>query len=255
MNRRTVTRTVAAGGLATLWVAGLVVTGLWYRLALSARPPDVASDVPGLQAPVEVLLDTLGIPTVFAAGEGDAVRALGWLHAEDRLWQMELFRRVGEGRLAEVFGAKALPTDRFVRTLGLPAAVERAAAALGPEEAARLDAYASGVNARLAAGGPPPPEFQLLRVRPRAWDARASLAVGMVMNLDLASWRPDLARFRIARRFGPDRLATLLEGYPAWGPTILDAPVATPPGAEPGMPGTPAAGAAPAVAGDPAGVP
>ena len=218
-------------GALLLWLAGLAVTAVWFALSRSDRPVEGSVGISGLAAPVQVLFDTLGVPHVRAGSELDAYVALGYVHAADRLWQMELFRRIAAGRLAEIFGEPALETDRFVRTLGLSRAARAAAGELAPDEARRLEAYALGVNARLAEGGPLPPEFRLLRFRPEPWDPVATLGVGMVMNLDLSVWRKDLSRFWAAGRLGPEYEAWLREGYPEWGPTIVAGSAWLPPGA------------------------
>ena len=223
-------RGILYAGALLLWMAGLAITAAWFALARSDRPVEGSVGIAGLAAPVEVLFDSLGVPHVRAETELDAYVALGYLHASDRLWQMELFRRIASGRLAEIFGEPALETDRFVRTLGLWGAAREAADALAPDEMRRLEAYARGVNARLGEGGAPPPEFRLLRIRPEPWDPVATLGVGMTMNLDLSVWRNDLSRFWAARRIGPAYESWLREGYPAWGPTIVAESLTPPPG-------------------------
>ncbi|MFW6040134.1 MAG: penicillin acylase family protein, partial [Gemmatimonadota bacterium] len=225
-------------GLAALWAVGVIVTFAWFRLSASADLPEGPVPIAALDDSVYVELDTLGIPTVRAEGEPDAWRALGWLHASDRLWQLEFLRRIGTGRLAELFGERALATDRFVRTLGLPRIAGETAAGLPEGERAALAAYAEGVNARIAAGGPPPPEFRILRIEPEPWTPEASLAIGLMMNLDLSHWRRELARHQAALHLPPDRLAGLHPRYPDWGPRTLGG-AATPPdgvvtGFEPG---------------------
>lgn len=214
--------------LGILWVVGLIVTFAWFRLAASADPVDGPVTVGGLADSVSVELDSLGIPTVRAGTELDAWRALGWLHATDRLWQLEFLRRIGTGRLAELFGERAYSTDRFVRTLGLRRIARETAAGLPDAERAALEAYAEGVNARIEAGGPLPPEFRILRFEPEPWTLEASLAIGLMMNLDLSHWRRELARHHAVGHLPPDRLAGLHPRYPAWGPRTLDG-TATPP--------------------------
>ena len=122
-----------------LCVAGVVVTIGWFRLHQSGQPLRGTLSLPGLEAPVEVLLDSLGIPRVYAAGEADMLRSLGYLHAADRLWQMEFFRRIAAGRLSEVFGRDMLSTDRFLRTLDLWGAAERAAQTLDERDRRRAE--------------------------------------------------------------------------------------------------------------------
>ena len=106
-------------GLLALAAAAAVGGYLYLR----SSTPDPAEDAPlaGLDAPVEVWRDSLGVPHVWARGEADLFRAMGYVHAQDRLWQMELFRRVADGRMAEVLGPELVATDRFLRTVGMGA--------------------------------------------------------------------------------------------------------------------------------------
>ena len=226
-------RVIINGVCLALWLLGVATTWLWFDLCRSATEPSGTIQLIGLSSPARIHSDTFGIPHVFAANESDALRALGYLHASDRLWQMELFRRIATGRLSEVFGEPGLETDRFVRTLGTGQAATTAAAALSSGERRRIQAYVSGVNAYLSRRGPLPPEFRVLRVEPDPWDVESTLAVGMVMNLDLAVWRSELSRFWASRHLDPERLGLLGEGYPEWGPTILDTEWSPPPGAGP----------------------
>ncbi|MFQ5745898.1 MAG: penicillin acylase family protein [Gemmatimonadota bacterium] len=222
-------RALAAAGALLAWGLGILATAGWFVVRSSARAPEGTLPLPGLASRVLVVSDSFGIPSVFAEHEADALRAEGYLHASDRLWQMELFRRIASGRLAEVFGERALPTDRFVRTLDLWGAAGRALEVLSEAERARLRAYAEGVNARLREKGRVrPPELLLLGIRPEPWDPRASLAMGIVMNLDLSHWRNDLARFRARSFLTLEQSADLVLPYPDWGPTILSGPAPTP---------------------------
>ena len=126
----------------------------------------------GLSAPVEILRDGHGIPHIFAQSTEDALFAVGYVHAQDRLWQMEGMRRLGAGRLAEAVGAPALKSDRFMRTLGLYRRAEEQYVYLAEDVRRALDAYAAGVNAWLLAHrGTLPPEFVLLGIEPEPWTA------------------------------------------------------------------------------------
>jgi len=118
MSRRRSYRKTAITGCALLCIAGLAVTIGWFRLAGSALPTRGSVRVPGILHPVDVQLDTFGVPYVTARAETDLVRALGYLHATDRMWQMEFFRRVAAGRLAELFGRDLVDTDRHAFNLG-----------------------------------------------------------------------------------------------------------------------------------------
>ena len=192
------------------------------RLRNGPRPRSGEIDVAGLSAPVEVLRDSLGIPQVWASSIEDAFFAQGFLHASDRLWQMEQFRRVASGRLSELFGEQALPSDRFLRTLGMRGAAERAVPTLCADCRRRIDAYVAGVNAALEEwSGPLPPEFVVLRARPEPWDVVDALAIEKVMAWDLAEYDEGLLLADAQRRGGQELLDLLLPRYPAGAVTIL----------------------------------
>jgi penicillin amidase len=137
--------------------------------------------LPGLVESVNVDTDGLGIPTIRAGSREDAMRALGWLHARDRLFQMELMRRKGAGRLAELFGPKALALDKQQRGLGFEQAAQAILAALPAGQRQIHVAYAAGVNTFLSQARALPPEFLLLRHSPEPWRAEDSLLVGLAM--------------------------------------------------------------------------
>ncbi len=233
--------------LALLVAAGAVVTGAWFWARGSVQEPSGNAPVAGLSSRVVVHFDRFGIPHVFADTEADAFRAQGFLHASDRLWQLELLRRTAQGRLAELFGEPALAADRLARTLDLWGAAARGVARLPPAERRLLDAYVNGVNAGMdARSGPLPPEFLLLRVRPQPWDATASFAIGKLMALDLSGpWRAEIGRMVAADVLPPEKLRHLSLPYPEWGPTITDPGED---GAAPAAPGGPDAPRGPAAA-------
>ncbi len=185
-------------------VVGIASASLWYRQA-SQPIHEGTLRLQGLAATVDVRRDEHGIPTIVAGSERDASVALGFIHAQDRLWQMEFNRRLAAGRLAEVLGAGALPTDKFLRTLGVYRAARRVYDGLDGEHRALIDAYVAGVNAYLETrGGPLPPEFILTGTpAPQAWTAADSLAWSYMMAWDLAShsMRMELRRLRLAQHF------------------------------------------------------
>jgi penicillin amidase len=181
------------GLLAALLLLAVAVAGAGY-VALRNTVPSLSGSLPiaGLSAPVEVVRDREGVPHVFAKSVEDSLRALGFLHAQDRLWQMELTRRAGQGRLSEMFGERTYANDVFMRTLDLYGHAERSLAALSPEARARLDAYAQGVNAymerRIGLLEPRlPPEFLMLRHRPEPWRPADSVVVVKLMALNLST--------------------------------------------------------------------
>ncbi|HET9983542.1 MAG TPA: penicillin acylase family protein, partial [Longimicrobiales bacterium] len=208
--------------LAILLVAGGAAG--WY--VRSAAPVTAGrATAHGLRKPVEVWRDSMGVPHIWARSEEDAVYAQGYVHAQDRLWQMEMFRRVAQGRLAEVIGPEGVDTDRFLRTLGMWRATAEAERRLDPAERRLLEAYAAGVNAYLQdRRGALPPEFLALRVTPEPWTVRSSLAIEKVMAWDLASYNVGVALFHDLRRLGVERGRILMPDYPAFNPTILEGP-------------------------------
>lgn len=216
-------RNVVRGLLA---VAALTVVAgyLWLQRVRSGPAPlEGTVEVPGLARPVTVLRDSLGIPHVWAESLPDLAFAQGFLTARDRLWQMELFRRVASGRLSELFGGATLETDRFLRTLGMAEAAARQAEALDAREEALLRAYADGVNATLERWtGPLPPEFLVLRARPDPWSVADVLVVEKVMALDLAEYRSGLDYLGAVRALGPEKAEEVRLRYPLWAPTIVD---------------------------------
>jgi penicillin amidase len=188
----------------------LVICGiagaLWW--SLPARDAELA--LPGLAAPVAITLDTRGIPHITASGEEDAWAALGFLHARDRMFQMDMMRRGARGQTAAVAGAAALRLDRFMRLLRLEERAAADLAALDAETRAMLEAYARGVNGWIAARGRfAAPEFIALGA-PAPWRPVDSLLWGKIMGLWLGgNWRMELERARLAARLTPEQLADL----------------------------------------------
>jgi len=210
-------------------LVGLIVVAaaggyIWLRGSLPQMSGTIA--IPGLTAPVEIVRDREGVPHIAAASEADAYRALGFVHAQDRLWQMELQRRLGAGRTSELVGAATLPMDKTLRTLGIYRVAQENYADLDPASRALLDAYAEGVNAFLATRdpltAPLPIEFQLLGVAPEPWRPADSLVWGKMMALSLsANWNAEVNRARLATKLSAAQIAELYPAYPPGLPTAL----------------------------------
>jgi penicillin amidase len=195
--------------LRVLYRLGGVVTVL-ALLALSAvgavvflcLPADrEVAQIPGLSAPVDVAFDGDGVPHIHAATDEDGAAALGWVHARDRLFQMELGRRAASGRISELAGPRALPLDRTMRVLGLRHRAEGEVAALPAPTRTMLDAYARGVNAYVAAHGRwSALQFAVLG-RPEPWTPVDSLLWGKTMGMYLSgNWRSELSRAALVGR-------------------------------------------------------
>lgn len=165
----------AAGIIGT----GAVVVGVMGFASLPVR--DGVLKLPGLHAPVAVAFDGYGVPMLTAESRLDAFRVLGYVTAQDRLFQMDLLRRASAGRLAEIFGEQAVSMDVRQRRLGLSGVAEAVVLRLPEDQLAVLTAYADGVNAFLNEMTIPPFEFLLLRYRPARWAATDSLLVVLAM--------------------------------------------------------------------------
>jgi len=182
------------GALAALAILLVTIAAIGAYLVLRNTVPSFsgALAIAGLSAPVEITRDREAVPHIFARTVDDAFAALGFVHAQDRLWQMELARRAGQGRLSEMFGEQTYTTDVFLRTLDLYGHAERSLAVLSPETRRMLEAYARGVNAFMSrntgfAEPRLPPEFLLLRHEPEPWRPADSMVVVKMMALDLST--------------------------------------------------------------------
>lgn len=212
------------------WTA-IVVAGLlaalalvFYGLARRAWPEvDGRLAVAGLQAPVEIVRVEPGVPHLYARNAHDLFFAQGYVHAQDRLWQMELNLFVGRGEVAALFGEGGLEIDKVIRTFGLAQAAERDWQALSPATRALLTAYADGVNAFLSTHqGRLPIEFTLLGATPRKWTAIDSLTWGKLMALNLSlNHAFEILRGHLIAKLGEPVARRLLSPYPASAPVIV----------------------------------
>ncbi len=208
----------------TLVAAGVLLLGLaavCFSLLRSVPPLSGRERVAGLGAGVEVVFDSLAIPHITASSDADAFTALGYLHARERLWAMEIMRRAAEGRLSEILGAATVASDRYLRSLDIVRASRSGLATVPPESRAILDAYVRGINAWIAAPTRPlPPEFRLLRFRPEPWTALQSFEVARVMAWDLQAGSTELRLARALAIVGPERIRDLFPPADS-GPVII----------------------------------
>ncbi|MBK6769124.1 MAG: penicillin acylase family protein [Ardenticatenales bacterium] len=194
---------------------------LWFRRSLPQTSGML--QVAGLDGAVEIVRDAWGVPHIYATTDHDAHLALGYVHAQDRLWQMEWQRRIGAGRLSEVVGIEAVATDKFLRTLGVRRAAEAVMAELSPDALGALEAYAAGVNALLAENRALPPEFIALGVEPEPWTVPDSLVWMKMMSWNLAgNYDLELLRTRLIQAVGVEGANALMPGAPP-GPDAVGA--------------------------------
>lgn len=182
----------------------------------------------GLHEPVEVLTDQYGVPHIYAHNEDDLFFAQGYMHAQERLWQMEVNRRVGSGRLAEIFGPVALETDRFCRRLGIHRSSVEEEKRLSLHSRRVLEAYALGINTFIQNNAHRfPVEFTLLGFKPTHWSPADTIQWSKMMGWNLGgNWETELIRARIVAKVGPERAAQLEAGYDTQHPLIIPSGVA-----------------------------
>ncbi|MGE0876512.1 MAG: penicillin acylase family protein [Burkholderiales bacterium] len=206
-------------GLLLLVVLAVALAAAYAYLRQSLPKLEGELRVPGLVSGVDVLRDAWGIPHIYARNAEDAYFALGYVHAQDRLWQMEMNRRIAAGRIAEVVGPRGLEADRFLRTLGVRRAAEATLANLDADTRVLLDVYAAGVNAFLAGSPVLPVEFLLTGTRPEPWTPADSLGWVKMMAWDLGgNWRNELLRMRLASALPMARIHEFLPPYPGDAP-------------------------------------
>ncbi len=212
---------------------------LWLRHAMQAQLPQLDGDrrTIAVTKPVTVQRDHQGVPHIAAPSIDDLIAAQGYVAAQDRLWQMDMMRRIASGEVAEVLGSKFVEHDRVQRVLEFRQTAERLTASLSAQDRRLFEDYARGVNAYISEANALPAEFRLLNYLPRRWQPVDSMLIvlNMVQTLD-EQWPTKLSREAITRKIGPTLAADL---YPtgSWRdhpptqavPDLTQPPVNVPP--------------------------
>jgi penicillin amidase len=219
----------------------------WAHRLLSGSLPALDGELvlPGLAAPVVVERDAAGVPTLRGEGRADVARALGFVHAQERFFQMDLMRRRAAGELAELLGASLVELDRYHRVHRMRERARRVVEQASPDERELLSAYVDGANAGLAALDAPPFEYLLLRSEPAPWSASDSVLVVFSMFFELHDDRGALESARgLVRDVLPPELARFLSpagtewDAPLFGDALPGAPIPGPGVVELEMPST-----------------
>ncbi len=199
----------------------------------------------GLSNPVDIYRDSFGIPNIYAQSTHDLFFAQGYVHAQDRFWQMDFWRHIGSGRLSEMFGSSELKTDTFLRTLGWARVAQQELDAMSPDELSLLQAYADGVNAYLAdhKGTALSLEYAVLKLltpgySPEPWQPFNTLTWGKAMAWDLGSGRMDseVEHAILTKTLSPGQMADLFPPYPSDHPNVVNhLPLGAAPGATEGL--------------------
>ena len=175
---------------------------------------DGAVQVNGLEGPVEVYRDNLGIPHIRASGERDAFFAQGFVTAQDRFWHMEYDRMRGAGRWAEVVGVPALEQDKLMRRFRLEASARADYQAVEDHTRMMLDAYAAGVNAFVDSTSSLPVEYRITGLQPEPWQPWDGLLVYKVRHIFMGVFESKLWRARMVSKLGPETGGQAVSGVP-----------------------------------------
>jgi penicillin G amidase len=223
MSARRAAKTGFLVGAAGTGLATAAVAAAWHWLARRPLPKQRGTiELPELEGRVRVRRDRWGVPHIDAEDRHDLYFAQGFVHGQDRLWQMDFYRRVVEGRVSEMAGEEGLPVDRLMRTLGMHRVAKAELAALDPALRAQLERFCAGVNAAAAAAPALPFEMQLLRLDFEPWRPVDILGLGKLLAFGLSTnWERELLRADMLRALGPELAARLDPTYPE------DNPVAT----------------------------
>lgn len=218
-----------SGILGVLVLCAIIGAGMFYLLLVNTIPDDNGTfTLAGLEQDVTILRDKEGVPHIEAQSHADAAMGLGFVHAQDRLWQMEVLRMAGQGRLSELFGKATISSDTFLRTLDMAGASRDSYKLLKPETRKIVEAYVAGINAYINRevgkfSTKFPPEFLILGVTPEPWQAWQSGLVVKVMALTLdQNMGHEIKRMAMASKgFSPKEIDSLV-GY---GPRDNPAPL------------------------------
>ncbi|MEO7598375.1 MAG: penicillin acylase family protein [Opitutus sp.] len=206
-----VRRARGIAGIIGLLLLLAAVAVFWFYRQLHASLPQLEGtlNLAGLSAPVTVLRDGLGVPTIRGGTRSDVARALGFLHAQDRFFQMDLLRRRAAGELAELFGKVALPLDRATKPHRFRTLAQQVVVNLPAQDRELLEAYAAGVNAGVNALGQKPFEYLLVRAKPTEWKPEDSALIVYAMTLELqdSTGSYELSLTTLRDRLGPQAVS------------------------------------------------
>jgi len=218
-------------GISGFFLVVLLGTILFLRHLVTKSFPQVEGGLvlPELEAPVHVYRDDYGVPHIIAENERDALVASGFVHAQDRMWQMDINRRAGEGRLSEILGTGALAYDKQLRTIGFKRIAERLEKSLRRDSWQALQAYADGVNAYIESHrGKYPVEFDMLNYEPEQWTVLHSLLIARLMAWELCmGWWSELTLGELMERFSLEKALEIFPPYPKDSPRVIPWPSGT----------------------------
>ena len=208
----------------TIIITFIIAGGIFYNM-LSSSLPQYSGEIKSSKIinDIEIYRDSFAVPYIIAQSDEDAAFALGYLHAQERLFTMDMIRRAGEGRLAEILGEKAIPFDNMFRTVGIKRNIEKNLSMYDPSVMKILQAYSNGVNEYLKERkGNYAIEFDVLGYQPEQWKPIHSLIVVKMMAWELnISWWTDLSFAELIQKLGKEKVLEILPDYPENAPTII----------------------------------
>jgi len=217
---------VLLGSIVSLVII-LLIAGYFFRQMLYDALPEYSGNFSAekINSDVTIYFDSLAIPYIVTKNEESAAFALGFLHARERLFQMDLIRRAGEGRLSQVFGSKTLSFDQMFLTVGIKQTAEKMLEAAHPETKKMLSAYADGVNYFMKRFPKKLPiEFDVLKYQPDEWKPVHSLMIVRLMAWELnMSWWTDIIFTQLVQQLGEEKAKLILPDFPENAPTIIPA--------------------------------
>jgi penicillin amidase len=212
-------------GIAASLIIIFVVGGYIFYHTLTASLPVYKGELiaPTLKQEVNIYFDSLAVPYIFAKNDEDVAFTLGYLHARERMFSMDLIRRAGEGRLSEIFGEETVPFDMMFRTVGIYRTAMMIKEKMNPETLKLLEAYSRGVNFYLDEDkNKYPIEFDVLGYQPEKWKPEHSIIVIRMMAWELnLGWWKDLTFTELVQKLGEEKVKDILPGYPENAPTII----------------------------------
>ncbi len=202
-----------------------IIGGLIFYRTLKSSVADYDGEYSSnkIESEVKIFRDSVGIPYIFSSSKTDVAFALGFVHAQERLFSMDLARRAGEGRLSEVFGKTTIPFDKMFKTIGIKNTAQHILDSMNTEAKKILQAYSDGVNFYLKNNdGKLPVEFSLLGYQPQLWSPLSSIIVVRMMAWELnISWWTDISFTILAQKYGAEKVSEILPDYPENAPTII----------------------------------
>lgn len=215
---------ITIGIIVSIIIIFIVGGFLFYRMLTSSLPKYQGKlKAPGISSDISIYRDSMAIPYINAATDEDAAFALGFVHAQERLFTMDLARRAGEGRLSEIFGTETIPFDKMFRTIGIKRMAEMNLNKIDRNSLKILEAYSHGVNFYIKnASGHFPVEFDVLNYSPDLWTPLDCLIIGRMMAWELnISWWTDIVFTELVQKLGEEKVKDIFPDYPENAPYVI----------------------------------